>query len=124
MKKIICFDLDKVICKNFFYKKKKIINYNKSAPITKSVKLINELFEKGYQIDIFTSRGMTRYNGNINKIIKNLKKKTIRQLKKWKLKYNNLYFGKPYYDFFVDDKAYGFNKNWQSNFLKNLKRKL
>ena len=82
MKKIICFDLDKVICKNFFYKKKKIINYNKSAPITKSVKLINELFEKGYQIDIFTSRGMTRYNGNINKIIKNLKKKNNTPIKK------------------------------------------
>jgi hypothetical protein len=122
MKKIICFDLDKVICKNFLYKNKKIINYNKSIPITKSVKLINKLFEEGYQIDVFTSRGMTRYNGDMNKIIINLKKKTIHQLTKWKLKYNNLYFGKPYYDYFVDDKAYGFKKNWHKDFKKYLNK--
>ena len=67
---------------------------------------------------------MTRYKGNTNLIKKNLKKLTIRQLKKWKLKYHNLYFGKPYYDFFIDDKSYGFDIDWQKKIKKILQSKL
>ena len=122
-KKIICFDLDEVICKNQKNKNNLII-YEISKPIIKSVKIINELYNDGYQIDIFTARGMTRYKGNINLIKKNLKKLTIRQLKKWKLKYHNLYFGKPYYDFFIDDKSYGFDIDWQKKIKKILQSKL
>ena len=122
-KKIICFDLDEVICKNQKNKNNLII-YETSKPIIKSVKIINELYNDGYQIDIFTARGMTRYKGNTNLIKKNLKKLTIRQLKKWKLKYHNLYFGKPYYDFFIDDKSYGFDIDWQQKIKKILQSKL
>ena len=43
-----------------------------------------------------------------------------KQLKKWGLKYHVLYFGKPSYDLFVDDKALNFKKNW----IKDLKNKL
>ena len=42
---------------------------------------------------------------------------TLRQLKKWNVKYHKIYFGKPSYDLFIDDKALFFKKNW-SNFLK------
>ena len=43
-------------------------------------------------------------------------KKTYSQLKKWKLNFNKLIFGKPSYDIFVDDKAFGFTKNWLKKF--------
>jgi hypothetical protein len=33
------------------------------------------------------------------------------QLKKWGLKYHKLIMGKPSYDIFVDDKAYGYKNN-------------
>ena len=52
---------------------------------------------------------------------KEYKKLSISQLKKWKLKYHQIIFGKPSYDIFVDDLAFGFKKNWQSNFKKLLK---
>ncbi len=121
-KKIICFDLDEVICKNK-RNKENLILYKKSKPIVKSIKIINQLYNNGYQVDIFTARGMTRYNGNINLIKKNLKKLTLSQLKSWKLKFHNLYFGKPYYDLFIDDKCYGFKKNWQNYIANNLQKK-
>jgi hypothetical protein len=121
-KKIICFDLDDVICTNI-KDKKGLINYKKSKPIKKSIKIINVLYNQGYQIDIFTARGMSRYHKDIDLINKKLKKLTFSSLKKWKLKYHNLYFGKPFYDFFVDDKCYGFKKNWQDNINKILNSK-
>ena len=114
-KKIICFDIDNVICVNSKYKKKNLINYNKSKPIKKSVKIINKLYNLGYTVNIFTSRGMTRYNGDLRIINKKLKKLTISQLNKWNVKYHNLYFGKPYYDLFVDDKSLNFNYQWNNN---------
>ncbi len=51
-KKIICFDLDNVICKTVGK------NYKNSKPILKSIKLINELYDDGYKIIVFTARGM------------------------------------------------------------------
>lgn len=121
-KKIICFDLDDVVCTNFL-NKDGLIDYTKSKPIKKSIKVINELYQKGYQIDIFTARGMSRYNKDINLIHKKLRKLTLSSLKKWKLKFHNLYFGKPFYDFFVDDKCYAFQKYWQNDIKKILKLK-
>ena len=49
-KKIICFDLDNVICVT------KNNNYKESLPLTKNIKIINQLYNKGHIIKIFTAR--------------------------------------------------------------------
>ena len=113
-KKVICFDLDNVICKT------KESKYKYSKPIKKSINLINKLYKKGHQIIIFTARGMGEYNGDYKMAVKSYKKLTLRQLKKWKINYHNLILGKPAYDFYIDDKAYGFKKKWQEDFFDNL----
>jgi hypothetical protein len=107
--KIICFDLDGVICKTFGN------NYVKSRPIKNNIKFINKLYEKGYTIKIFTARFMGRSNENVNLAKQKGYKLTRMQLNKWELKYHYLLMGKPSYDLFIDDKAYGFNKNWRNN---------
>ena len=105
-KKIICFDLDGVICKTSSNR------YHKSKPNLNAIKKVNELYEKGNYIKIFTARYMGR--SKENRLI--AKKKgfqlTRKQLKKWDLKYHELIFGKPSYDLFIDDKSIFFNKNW------------
>ena len=111
-KKIICFDLDGVICKT------KKNNYIKAEPIKKNINKINELFEKGYFIKIFTARYMGRNNDNIIMAKRSAKKLTINQLKKWKVKFHKLYFGKPSSDLYIDDK----NLNYKSNWIKDLKK--
>jgi len=45
---------------------------------------------------------------------------TIKQLKKWKVKYHKLIFGKPSFDLFVDDKALFFKDNWYKFIDKSL----
>lgn len=112
--KIICFDLDNTICKT------KKNYYEKSLPIKKNVKFINNLYDKGYYIKIFTARYMGRSNENKLLAEKKGLKLTKDQLKKWGLKYHEVIFGKPSYDIFVDDKALYFKKNWTSELIKVL----
>jgi histidinol phosphatase-like enzyme len=113
--KIICFDIDGVICnspKN---------NYYKSIPIKKNIKKINQLYEQGYIIKIFTARFMGTTLDDINKSEKLAKKITINSLKKWGVKYHSIFFGKPSYDLFVDDKSIFFDKKWTKKIHKYLK---
>ena len=56
--KIICFDLDGVICNNTYG------DYSKAKPIKKSINKINSLYNKGHIIKVFTAR----YMGEIMKI--------------------------------------------------------
>jgi histidinol phosphatase-like enzyme len=49
-KKILCFDLDGVICKT------KGNDYKNSKPIIKNIKIINFLKKKGFVIKVFTAR--------------------------------------------------------------------
>ena len=114
--KIICFDIDNVICET------KGNNYNKSKPDLESIKVINSLFKKGYYIKIFTARYMGRYKGDKEKV-KKKRSETIKFLKVWGLKYNELIMFKPDYDIFIDDKAYGFSVKWKKFFKSFTKYK-
>ena len=73
------------------------------------------MYDKGHTIKIFTARYMTRCNGNIKLVKKTGFNQAKKQLKRWNVKYHKLIMGKPSYDLFVDDKAYGFKKNWAKN---------
>tara|TARA_B100000242_G_C43037158_1_gene483571 strand:- start:1333 stop:1677 length:345 start_codon:yes stop_codon:yes gene_type:complete len=114
MKKVLCFDLDNVICKT------KKNNYKTSRPIKKNIKKINTLYDNGFVIKIFTARYMGRNNDNRLKAYRMGYKLTKFQLRKWKVKFHKLIFGKPSYDLFVDDKAIFFKKNWINSIDKYL----
>tara|TARA_B100000989_G_scaffold11566_1_gene7891 strand:+ start:11890 stop:12261 length:372 start_codon:yes stop_codon:yes gene_type:complete len=115
--KKFCFDIDGVICKTINS------NYEKSVPNKNVINMINKLYKKGNKIKIFTSRYMGRSSENIKHVNK-YKSVITKQLKKWNLKYNDLIIGKPSYDVFVDDKAFGFKKNWIKKFKKNYSKYL
>jgi len=101
-----CFDIDGVICKTI---KKK---YKSSKPNYKVIKLINNLYDQGHYIIIFTSRFMGRNKENVKLAKKQGYNFTNAQLRNWGLKFHKLIFGKPSYDFFVDDKMPFFKPNW------------
>ena len=115
---ILCFDLDNVICKT------KNVNYKNAKPIARTVKIINKAYSYKFKVLIFTGRFYGKCNGNLNKILKMDNGLTKRQLKKWKIKYHRLIFGKPMFDVYVDDKNFQFKKNWHKQFnnqiLKNI----
>ena len=114
--KTICFDIDNVICKTNLSK-----NYSKSIPIKKNIKLINKAYNNGYRIILYTARYMGRCNGNLTKVKKLIKPLTLNQLEKWGVKYHKIYFGKPSFDLFIDDKCLFFKKDWADFLKKKLK---
>ena len=113
--KTICFDIDNVICRTDTKG-----NYIKSTPIKKNIKVINQIYNNGFNVILYTARYMGRCNENISKATKKIKPLTLKQLKRWDVKYNKIYFGKPSFDLFIDDKSLFFKKQWS----KLLKKKL
>jgi histidinol phosphatase-like enzyme len=109
--KIICFDIDNVICKTSGN------DYERSKPDKTGIKIINNLYDKGFYIKIFTARYMGRFKENKKKVIKK-HKETENFLKTWGLKYSELIMCKPSYDIFVDDKTFGFSSKWKEYFKK------
>jgi hypothetical protein len=98
--------MDGVICKT------KKNYYKKSKPIIKAIKKINEIYSRGDKVIIFTARFMGRSNENINLAKKKGYTFTYRQLRTWKVKFHKLIFGKPSFDFIIDDKSLDFKEDW------------
>lgn len=93
----ICFDLDGVICEGE--------SYDSMHPIPGTIETINNLSKEGNTIIIYTARGMGRTNGNLGKATKLLGELTLAQLKEWGVYYDEMYFGKPSAEIYIDDKA-------------------
>ncbi len=105
-KKILCFDIDNVICNT------EGKNYKNAKPNLPGINKINSLFNNGYMIKLFTSRYMGRNKESKLKAKKQGYKMTAEQLKKWNVSYHKLFFGKPSFDLYVDDKSIYFKKRW------------
>jgi glycerol-3-phosphate cytidylyltransferase len=95
---IYCFDLDNTICKTIDK------DYSNALPDLYVINSINQLYDSGNQIKIFTARGMGQFNGNIHKVYDYHYMATKMQLEAWNVKHHELILGKPSYDIFVDDK--------------------
>jgi capsule biosynthesis phosphatase len=113
MKKFrFCIDLDGTIC----HLKKEGETYHDVVPLPGSVEFINNLKSEGHYIIIHTARNMLTYNDSLGKIIANQAPIVIDWLKKYNIPYDELLFGKPYADYYIDDKSVEF-KNWEE--IKN-----
>lgn len=96
-----CFDLDGTIC----YTKKEGQHYLDVEPLPGAVETLQKLKSNGHYIIIMTARNMLTHNNNVGKIIANQSPIVIEWLNKYQIPYDELHFGKPLADFYVDDKA-------------------
>lgn len=95
----ICFDLD-----NTLVTYPKIHNdYSSVEPIKKNIEYLRYLKKIGNEIIIYTARRMKTNNGNIGKINADIGKITFDTLNKFDIPYDEIYFGKPYADVYIDD---------------------
>ena len=107
--KRLCIDLDGTICEN----KKDNQTYQDVLPMPCAVKRLNEYKEKWYYIIIYTARNMLTHNNNIGNIIANQGPILFEWLKKHNIPYDELLFGKPVADIYIDDKALKF-ESWDN----------
>ena len=85
-----CFDIDGTVCSTD-------CEYIDAVPYKQVIDKINQLYDEGHYIQIFTSRG-TESGADWREF-------TEGQLFKWNVKYHKLIMGKPSYDLFVDDRV-------------------
>jgi capsule biosynthesis phosphatase len=86
-------------------------DYTSVEPIQRNINYLNYLYDNGHYIIIHTARRMKTHNGNIGSIIKDIGQITFDTLNKYKIKYHELLFGKPYADFYIDDNAINGNND-------------
>ena len=80
-------------------------DYTSVKPIQKNIDFLYYLKRLGHTIIIYTARRMKTHNGNTGKILADIGKITFDTLEKFSIPYDEIYFGKPYADFYIDDLA-------------------
>ena len=103
-----CFDVDGTIAE-----------LKKEGEQYQDVETLKKLREDGHYIILHTARNMQTYSGNVGKVISVQSPILFEWLKKYDVPYDEVYFGKPSADFYVDDKAIRMNE-WEDFEWKNL----
>jgi len=99
--KRICFDLD-----NTLVTYPRIFgDYTTVEPIINNIKIVQYLKKLGNTIIIYTARRMKTHSSNVGKVVANIGKITFDTLDKFDIPYDEIYFGKPYADYYIDDLA-------------------
>lgn len=101
----ICIDLDGVICSI----KKKGETYMDVSPLEGAIEKIKGLKESGHYIIINTARHMKTTESNLGLINARITKITLDWLDKHEIPYDEIYFGKPWAQVYIDDNAFRFN---------------
>ncbi len=123
-----CFDIDNVL----FTMPEVYNDYTTVKPIYKNIDYLKFLKNMGHTIILYTSRGMKSYNNNIGLITKNIANITFDTLDKYNIEYDEIYFGKPYANFYIDntivnstedlEKQFGFYKtNVKERYFNEIK---
>lgn len=96
-----CFDLDNTLVT--FPK----INsdYASVEPIHNNINFLKYLKKLGHIIIIYTARRMNTHKSNLGKIMADIGRITFDTLEKFDIPYDEIYFGKPNADFYIDDLA-------------------
>lgn len=100
-KRRFCFDLDNTLVSPC----KKKGDYSTVEPIHENINFARYLKRMGHTIIIHTARRMNTHGGNIGKILADIAKITFETLDNFGIPYDEIYFGKPIADYYIDDKA-------------------
>ena len=98
-RRTICCDVDETI--SHTHKR----DYANATPITPMINKLNKLYDEGWEITYFTARGQLSSGGDLETINKTRKPVLIKWLAQNGVKYNDLLMGKPFADYYIDDKA-------------------
>lgn len=102
--KIVCFDLDHTLCIPGAGPDTQS-KYAEAEPMVENIQKLVSFKERGARIVIFTARRMLTHNGDVEKVKADVGLVTENWLSEHGVPYDELIFGKPYYDYFIDDKA-------------------
>jgi len=80
-------------------------DYAKAGPLQHGIDQVNQMYDMGYTITLYTARYGDRASGNIHKQYERGYVEWLDWLKKHGVKYHHAYMGKPAGIMYIDDKA-------------------
>ena len=104
----IAIDLDGVICPIKGHHQ----SYADLEPLPGAIDRLRELRSAGHYLIIVTARNMATCQSNQGKVLKNVGKLTLDWLEQHGIEYDEIYFGKPNADVYLDDRAVRFS-HWE-----------
>jgi capsule biosynthesis phosphatase len=106
-----CFDLDNTLVTYPTVEK----DYNSVKPISKNIEFLRKLYEGGHTIIIYTARHMKTQQGNVGGVMAKVGKSILKNLEDFNIPYHELYLGKPYANFYIDDLAFNAYENLEKS---------
>jgi capsule biosynthesis phosphatase len=97
----VCFDLDNTLVTYPSIPG----DYTTVLPIEPMISLARSLHEDGHTIIIYTARRMKTHSGNVGATIRDIGAITFITLDNFQIPYDELIFGKPIADIYIDDRA-------------------
>lgn len=98
--KTFCFDLDSTLVTTPYHQK----DYQTCRVIPAMASFVRYVFNEGHTVIIHTARGMKTFNDRETAELTH-RENIMRMLREFNIPYHSLVFGKPYADFYIDDKA-------------------
>ena len=99
-------DLDGVLCEI-----DKSKGYGDLVPIVGAISALKLLRSQGHYVIIHTARHMKTMESNVGKVVAAKGYITLDWLERNGIEYDEIYFGKPWADVYIDDNAFRFT-NW------------
>ena len=105
----ICIDLDGVICRL----REPGQQYADLQPVPGAIEKLRQLKAAGHYIIICTARHMKTCQGNVGMVVARQGAVTLDWLKRHNIEYDEIHFGKPHAQVYIDDNAVRF-ESWDS----------
>jgi capsule biosynthesis phosphatase len=105
----ICIDLDGVICQL----RGPGQNYADLEPVPGAVEKLRQLKAAGHYLIIATARHMKTCEGNVGRVVAKQGAVTLEWLRRHGIEYDEIHFGKPHAQIYLDDNAIRFS-SWEA----------
>jgi capsule biosynthesis phosphatase len=105
----ICIDLDGVVCQL----RRPEQQYAELLPVPGAVEKLRALRSAGHYVILCTARHMKTCGGNVGQVVARQGAVTLNWLAQNGIEYDEIYFGKPHADVYIDDNAVRF-ETWEA----------
>lgn len=105
----ICIDLDGVICRL----REPGQQYADLDPVPGAIEKLRQLKAAGHYIILYTARHMKTCGGNVGMVVARQGPATLEWLKRHRVEYDEIHFGKPHAQVYIDDNALRF-ESWEA----------
>ena len=112
----LCIDIDGTLCEI----RQENQTYAEVQPLPAAVEKLRTLRQAGHYIILATARHMKTCDANVGMVIARQGKILLLWLEDHQIEYDEIWFGKPNADIYIDDRGYRFNGNWHDISVEQL----